>query len=143
MFRRFGKVVALTELPSQASVAAKNIWVDSCTILCVEDNPINMLVVRKILQQRSTWRLIEAVTGESGFDLAINDIPDLILRLRGNALTQEIPVVAVSANADSRYIQDALLCGFDRYITKPIRFPDFLATIEDLLAKTASSRKVT
>jgi len=119
------------------------------TILYIEDNPVNMLLVKKILQQRPAWRLITATTGESGFELALSANPDLILldislpdvsgleliqRLRGNFATQAIPVVAVSANAGPQYIQEALAQGFNCYITKPFRLPEFLQTIETLLS---------
>ena len=126
------------------------------TILCIEDNPVNMLVVSKIIQQRPEWTLITATTGESGFELAVSAAPELILldiglpdvsgleliqRLRKNPATRKIPVVAISANAGPEYIQQALAHGFDRYITKPIRLPELVQTIESLLSKLGSSQR--
>lgn len=126
------------------------------TILCIEDNPVNLLLVRKIIQQRPEWKLIAATNGESGFDLAVREVPDLILldislpdisglelikRLRGNYITRNIPIAAVSANANSQYILDALANGFDRYITKPILLPEFVRTIESLLTELRISER--
>lgn len=123
------------------------------TILCIEDNPVNMLLIQKIMQQRPEWTLITATTGQEGLDLAIKHSPDLILldiglpdicgleliqRLRRHAITQRIPVAAVSANACPQYIEEALAKGFDRYITKPIRMPEFIDTVEALFANAES-----
>jgi PAS domain S-box-containing protein len=134
-----------SSLPAVKQMAHASVSIRSRTVLCIEDNPVNMLLMSKILQRRPEWKLITAITGESGLALAINSIPDLILldislpdvsglelirRIRGNSITQEIPVVAVSANADSQSIAEALACGFDRYITKPIRLPEFIETIQ-------------
>jgi PAS domain S-box-containing protein len=123
-----------------------------CTILCVEDNPVNLVLVSRILQAQAEWKLLCATTGEKGYALALENSPDLILldislpdisglelikRLRMNRTTRAIPVVAVSANAGPQYIQEAMVAGFNRYITKPIHVPEFLQTVRSLLSGSA------
>ena len=55
------------------------------------------------------------------------------LQLRADKTTAHIPVVAVSANAMPRDIQRGVEAGFFRYLTKPIKVPEFLATLNAAL----------
>lgn len=103
-------------------------------ILCVEDNPQNMRLVRKILQHQG-FEVIEAVDGLTGVDLAHKEKPDLILmdinlpdidgleatsRIKANPDLQAIPVVALTANAMYGDEERALSAGCDGYISKPV-----------------------
>lgn len=47
-----------------------------CLILCIEDNPVNLLIIRRIVQQQPEWELLSATTGEKGFALALEACPD-------------------------------------------------------------------
>ena len=103
-------------------------------ILIVEDNPQNMKLARDILQHKGHATL-EAVTGEEGVRLAIEQQPELILmdiqlpgidgisalqRIREQPALDAVPVVAVSASVmpeDQRHIVES---GFDAYLTKPV-----------------------
>jgi len=106
----------------------------SARILCVEDNPQNMRLVRKILQHQN-FEVIEAPDGLSGVDLAHKEKPDLILmdinlpdidgleatsRIKANPELQSIPVVALTANAMYGDEERALAAGCDGYISKPV-----------------------
>ena len=106
----------------------------SARILCVEDNPQNMRLVRKILQHQG-FEVIEAVDGLTGVDLAHKEKPDLILmdinlpdidgleataRIKANPELQSIPVVALTANAMYGDEERALAAGCDGYISKPV-----------------------
>jgi two-component system cell cycle response regulator DivK len=117
------------------------------TILIVEDNDKNMTLARDILQARG-YATLEAVTGEDGVRIAVERRPELVLmdiqlpgingiealrRLRADAATAAIPVVAVTASVmatDRRQITDA---GFDGYIGKPINLKEFLETVRRVL----------
>ena len=106
----------------------------SARILCVEDNPQNMRLVRKILQHQG-FTVIEAPDGLTGVDLAHKETPDLILmdinlpdidgleataRIKANPDLQGIPVVALTANAMYGDEERALAAGCDGYISKPV-----------------------
>ncbi|MCV2360555.1 PAS domain S-box protein [Paucibacter sp. TC2R-5] len=114
------------------------------TLLYVEDNPANMLLIEKLLARRADLRLLKARDGRQGLELALMALPDVILMdinlpgingfqvlqvLRGNPLTSAIPVIALSANAMPRDIAKGLEAGFFRYLTKPIRVDEFVATL--------------
>jgi two-component system cell cycle response regulator DivK len=112
--------------------------VSSERILVIEDNPKNMKLVRDVLQF-SGYEVIEATSGEDGVRLARQHEPDLILmdlqlpgidghtalsRLRADARTAGIPVVAVSAFAMRADRDRAMANGFDGYREKPISVRD-------------------
>jgi CheY-like chemotaxis protein len=118
-------------------------------VLCVEDNPVNLLLVRELLAQRPGVRLFEAVDGRSGIDAALAEPPDLLLldlqlpdmpglqvlqRLRGEPSLAACRFVALSADAMPAHIASALSQGFDDDWTKPIDFAKFLAGIDRLMA---------
>ena len=109
------------------------------TILIVEDNEKNMKLARDILRAKG-YATLEAVNGLDGVKLALQHKPDLVLmdiqlpdingieafeRIRGDAATATVPVVAftasVTANDRSR-IGDA---GFDGFLGKPINLKEF------------------
>jgi two-component system, cell cycle response regulator DivK len=120
---------------------------DLDAILIVEDNEKNMKLARDILQA-SGYTTLEAVTGEDGVRIALEQRPQLVLmdiqlpgingiealrQLRADAATSSIPVIAVTASVmatDRRQITDA---GFDAYIGKPINLREFLATVRRVL----------
>jgi CheY-like chemotaxis protein len=108
--------------------------VTSRRILVVEDNPLNLKLIRDVLQVAG-YDVIEAHTGEEGLHLAREDPPDLVLmdlqlpgidgtetlrRLRQDSLARKVPVVAVTAFAMAEDRERAALAGFDGYIEKPI-----------------------
>ena len=119
------------------------------TLLYVEDNPANLLLVEKILERRPDIRLISARDGVHGVSIARAALPDVILMdinlpgisglqaleiLAGDPATAQTPVIALSANAMPRDIARGLEAGFFRYLTKPIRIGEFLDTLDLALA---------
>lgn len=103
-------------------------------ILYVEDNPLNMRLVRKILRSME-FEMLEAADGLSALYMAISGQPDLILmdinlpdmdgvqamtRIKREVVTSDIPVVALTANAMHGDRQRFLAAGFDGYLAKPI-----------------------
>ena len=117
------------------------------TILIVEDNDKNMKLARDVLQAKG-YSTLEAVNGEEGVRLALAHRPDMVLmdiqlpdingveaftRIRANADTAAVPVVAFTASVtpmDRSRITDA---GFDGFISKPINLKDFLETVRKTL----------
>lgn len=118
-------------------------------VLYIEDNPANMKLVRRILASRTRLQLIEAESAEAGLIAAQQQHPKLILldinlpgmngfhaleQLKGNPLTRDIPVVALTANAMKRDIDRAQTTGFAAYLTKPVDVAQLLSVVDKLLA---------
>jgi PAS domain S-box-containing protein len=121
------------------------------TLLCIEDNPANLLLVERMLERRSDIHLISASNGDHGIELARSRRPDAILMdinlpgisgftalalLAQDAATARIPVIALSANAMPRDIANGMAAGFFRYLTKPVKIDEFNATLDLALEKT-------
>jgi PAS domain S-box-containing protein len=118
------------------------------TLLYVEDNPANLMLIEQLIARRSDLRLLTARDGNMGIQLARAKRPDVILMdinlpgisgidalsiLRGDPATAHIPVVALSANAMPRDIEKGLQAGFFRYLTKPIKVNEFMHTLDGAL----------
>jgi PAS domain S-box-containing protein len=115
------------------------------TLLYVEDNPANLLLVEEIVGRRSDLRFISATDGLAGIRLAHTAMPDVILMdinlpgisglealkiLISDPATAPIPVVALSANAMPHDIAKGLEAGFFRYLTKPIKINELMAALD-------------
>ena len=126
------------------------------TLLCVEDSPANLELVKQLVAQRADWRLLTAADGTLGIDLAREYLPDAILMdinlpgmsgieamliLRADPLTAHIPVIAVSALASAADIEIGLGAGFFSYVTKPIRVDKFMESINAALAFSQTSQE--
>ena len=125
------------------------------TVLYVEDNPANLALVEQLLGRRSDIRLLTAVTGALGVELARASRPEVILMdinlpgisgidalriLRDDPDTAHILIVALSANAMPRDIEKGLEAGFFRYLTKPIKFTEFMDTLDVALECAGQNR---
>jgi len=115
------------------------------TLLYVEDNPANLTLVEQLIARRSDLKLLSAINGHLGVQLARTLKPDLILMdinlpgiggfdalrlLREDHETAGIPVIAISANAMPRDIEKGMEAGFFRYLTKPIRVNEFMSALD-------------
>jgi len=122
------------------------------SVLYIEDNPVNALVVQELVAMRPNFVYACAVDGLSGVAQAQRDKPDLVLvdmqlpdidgyevmrRLR--ALATNAQLIALSANAMPDEATRAKAAGFDDYWTKPIDFNKFLAGL-DRLAEARSAQ---
>jgi signal transduction histidine kinase/ActR/RegA family two-component response regulator len=118
------------------------------TLLYVEDNPANLMLVEQIIEDHPHVRMLSARDGNLGIALARAHLPDVILMdinlpgisgiealniLREDPATTHIPVVALSANAMLRDIEWGLEAGFFRYLTKPIKVNEFMNALDDAL----------
>jgi signal transduction histidine kinase/AmiR/NasT family two-component response regulator len=115
------------------------------TLLYVEDNPANLMLVEDIIARRPDIRLLSARDGNRGIELARALLPDVILMdinlpgisgikaleiLTADQSTAHIPVIALSANAVPRDIEKGLEAGFFQYLTKPIKVNEFMETLD-------------
>jgi len=113
-------------------------------LLYVEDNPANLKLVEQLIARRPDLRLLTAVNGSLGIELARSEQPEIILldinlpdinglavlkKLREDPTTSHIPIVALSANAMPRDIEKGLAAGFFRYLSKPIKINEFMDTL--------------
>jgi len=128
-----------------ATVAALPVHQRKGTLLYIEDNPVNVLLVEELIRMRPGLRLESAGTGLAGVARAAALLPDLILidiqlpdidgfevlrHLQQQAQTAHIPCIALSANAMPTDIARATAAGFSDYWTKPIDFSGFLAALD-------------
>ncbi|MES2398446.1 MAG: ATP-binding protein, partial [Pseudomonadota bacterium] len=140
--------LALASLPRPALAAQTR------TVLYVEDNPANLMLVEDLIARRPDLRLLSARDGISGIAIAKASLPDFILMdinlpgisgitalkiLSEDPHTSHIPVVALSANAMPRDIEKGLEAGFFRYLTKPIKINEFMETL-DMTLKFAKEK---
>ncbi len=117
------------------------------SILVIEDNELNMKLVRSLLQI-GKYKVLEAMNAETGIQLARENLPDLVLmdiQLPGmDGLTanrifkkdpdlQHIPVVALTSYAMQGDDEKAKLAGCSGYVAKPIDTRSFLGTLADKL----------
>jgi CheY-like chemotaxis protein len=122
-------------------------------ILIVEDNELNLELVRDLLQHHG-YETVEARNAADALTLAAERDPDLILmdiqlpdgdgiraldRLRGDVRTASIPVVAVTAFAMSDDRRRLLGAGFDAYLEKPIDVRAFPGQVRAVLESTRAS----
>ena len=118
------------------------------TLLYVEDNPANLMLVEDIIERRPDIHLLSAVNGNLGIEIARAALPDVILMdinlpgisgldalkiLAADQATSHIPVIALSANAIPRDIEKGLEAGFFRYLTKPIKIDEFMSTLDEAM----------
>jgi len=118
------------------------------TLLYVEDNPANLMLVEQLIARCPDMRLETAVNATLGIELARTHQPHVILMdinlpgisglkalkiLREDPVTAHIPVAALSANAMPRDVDKGLEAGFFRYLTKPIKVKDFMDTLSEAL----------
>ena len=126
----------------------------SALVLCVEDNPASLRLIQEMLSAREDIRLISAVNGQIGIEMARKYLPKVILMdnnmpvltggevqaiLKRDLKTSDIPIIAISANAMPNAIEEALAAGFFRYLTKPIELPVLMRALDDAL--TVAARK--
>lgn len=118
-------------------------------ILLAEDNEMNRDMLSRRLERKG-FLVVIATDGQQALDMAGSEAPDLILmdmslpvldgweatrRLKGNAATRAIPVIALTAHAMAEDEKKAREVGCDDYDTKPVDLARLLGKIETLLRK--------
>jgi hypothetical protein len=160
-FRVLVRVARMEAAPSQTLPRAAELPLSARedvggTLLYIEDNPANSVLVEQFLQFRPQVKLYQAADGATGLVMAAVCQPDLVLidirlpdmmgdevmrQLRQQRETRDIACVAVSANAMPHDIEAALAAGFADYWTKPLDVAQFLRGIDRLLADRASAAR--
>jgi two-component system cell cycle response regulator DivK len=120
---------------------------DQKTILHIEDNPENRLLVKRLLESAG-YAVLEAENGNLALELLKTSLPDLILvdinmpdldgytltgMIRENPDFLELPIVALTANVIKGTREKTYQAGCTGYIEKPIDIDDFLVQIQELL----------
>jgi two-component system, cell cycle response regulator DivK len=118
------------------------------TILQIEDNFANKLLIERVLEPHN-YRLLHAADGETGFSLAVEEKPDLILLdmglpdIDGQTIVtlmkqipdlQQVPIVAITAWPADKAQEMAERYGCDGCIVKPIDVKAFPEQIAHYLA---------
>ena len=131
-------------LQAQAQAQAQS-SMSQRTLLYVEDNAANLMLVEQIIEGQPQLRMLSARDGNLGIALARTHVPEVILMdinlpglsgiealniLREDPITRHIPVVALSANAMQCDIEKGMEAGFFRYLTKPIKVDEFLVVLD-------------
>lgn len=119
----------------------------NATILYVEDNPANRLLVNRVLAADG-YTVLEAANAQQAFDVIEKESPDLILMdinmpdIDGYTLTgqlkalpkiKEVPIIALTANVMKGDRERTLEAGCDGYLQKPIDVDTLSAQIADFL----------
>jgi CheY-like chemotaxis protein len=118
------------------------------TVLYIEDNISNMRLMEHIVSYRPQIRLIPAMQGRLGVELAREHKPDLILldlhlpdlpgdevvkKLQADPKTSGIPVIMISADATPGQVSRLLRAGVAAYLTKPLNVERLLKVFDDHL----------
>jgi CheY-like chemotaxis protein len=126
---------------------------DRHTVLYIEDNSVNRLLVERVFDRRPDVDVIVATRGLLGLEMARDHQPSVILldihlpdvngdkvltRLRDDPLTRSIPVVVLSADASDRQIQRLLNLGAAAYLTKPLDVHKLVDTVDEMIRVTSS-----
>lgn len=121
--------------------------INEFTVLYIEDNAPNVRLVESILSKWPQITLISASSAEEGIELAVSAQPAVIVMdinlpnmdgyealkvLKLKPETALIPVIALSANAMKKSVNEGLEAGFERYLTKPLKVVEFLKLLGNL-----------
>jgi signal transduction histidine kinase/CheY-like chemotaxis protein len=121
------------------------------TLLYVEDNPANIVLMEAVLAEIPGARLVTVHTAELGLDVALRDRPDIIVldinlpgmdgfaaiaALKAMPETASIPTLALTADITPSAIRRGCDAGFHRYLAKPLDIALFLATLGELRAQS-------
>jgi CheY-like chemotaxis protein len=119
------------------------------TVLYIEDNPSNHTLMERLLVDRLDMRLLTAIQGRMGLDLAREHSPHLIVldahlpdtsgqevlsRLRADPVTRETPVIVMSADGSPGQMRRMLAAGANAFLTKPLDVKLFLEAVAEALA---------
>ncbi len=123
---------------------------DAGTILYIEDNSDNRMLVRRVLEAEG-YRVIEAEDGTQGFEYLQSETPDLVIvdinlpemdgyevtaRLKRMPSMVHVPVIAMTANVMKGDREKTLAVGCDGYIPKPIDIDSLPDQIAKFLRKS-------
>lgn len=115
-------------------------------ILVVDDDKDILQFLRQELA--SAYKVIEAENGSDGFQLALAELPDLIIsdvampamdgymlvkKIKGNSITNHIPVILLTAKSNQEERMEGIGLGADAYLTKPFMVDELFMVTENLI----------
>ncbi|HVK18699.1 MAG TPA: response regulator [Fimbriiglobus sp.] len=116
-------------------------------LLIVDDEPANIELLARRLARRG-FEVVSATSADEGIAKAVSEKPDVVLmdikmpvvdgfeatrRLKANATTRAIPVIALTAHAMQEDRDQVIAAGADEYETKPVDLDRLLAKIQGLV----------
>ena len=119
-------------------------------VLYVEHDDDNLYMLKRRLERSGNFEVLAAEDSEQGCKLAVTERPDVILldlempvvdrwepvrTLKKDPRTRHIPIIGMSAYAESSEREKAMATGCDEFDAKPIEFESLLATVRQVLAK--------
>ncbi|MGB0635422.1 MAG: phosphate regulon transcriptional regulator PhoB [Paracoccaceae bacterium] len=122
-------------------------------ILLIEDEPSQVELIHYNLKAEG-YEVLVALDGEEGLELALEEIPDLILldwmlpkvsgievcrQLRRSKITREIPIIMLTARSEESDKIRGLDIGADDYITKPYSIKELLARVRATMRRPSAS----
>lgn len=125
-------------------------------ILIIEDSPVNMLLTVTILE-RAGHVALKAETAAQGLSIARSQRPDLILMdiqlpdmdgleatrlVRADPRIHDVPIIALTAFAMKGDAETMRAAGCDGYVTKPIRYQEFLQEVEAVVERMQGRRQL-
>jgi PAS domain S-box-containing protein len=145
-----GPVSLLSPLSTPAALEGAGI--EPRSVLYIEDEPLNVLLMEEVFRGQPQWRLEVARDGRRGVERALQALPDLLLvdmnlpdmnglqvvaALRAEPATANLLCIALSADALPEQIAAARAGGFDDYWTKPIDVARLLAALGRAIERRA------
>jgi len=115
------------------------------TVLCIEDDELNIRLIERVLKLRPGVSLLAAASGEQGLRIAHDRLPSLILldrrlpdrrgvdvlrELKSTAETAHIPVVVLSGDSDRTAVAEILELGAEEFVSKPYDVDELLRVVD-------------
>lgn len=119
------------------------------TALIIEDNVDNMVLMTRLLL-KAGYRILQAISGREGVDMALRNRPDFVLldiqlpdvdgtevlrMLRSSEIGSSIKVIAITSHAMPGDRERILIRGYDGYIEKPIDPDEVISQIKTFIGE--------
>lgn len=123
------------------------------TILVVDDDPDTLTLIGLTLQRRG-FEVVKAQSGQQALNLLAHDRPDLVIldvmmpqmdgyevcrEIKSDPRTADLPVIMLTAKAQTQSQLEGFRVGAIDYITKPVHPQDLVARIQTVLERAQSS----
>ncbi len=124
-------------------------------ILIIDDNPDILEYLQ--IEMGNNYKIYQATDGETGFEMAIRNIPDLVIsdimmpgtdgyelcrKIKEDQRTSHVPVILISALSQSSDKIKGLSLGADDYITKPFNMALLQQRVENIIANSSRLRRI-
>ncbi|MBK8989129.1 MAG: response regulator [Chloroflexi bacterium] len=124
------------------------------SVMVVDDEPMTRTLLQLMLAP-ADCEVTEAEDGLDALEKIEQNLPDLVIldvmmpqmdgitlcrALRENAATAVLPIILLSAKTSPEAVQEGLLAGANKYLTKPVARHELVSSIEELMAEAAVPR---